>query len=72
METEGSFPCTQEPITRSYPKGDESTPHPSQLSLSPILILSSHVRLGLPRPPLPQGFPTRILYADVFSSMRAT
>jgi hypothetical protein len=34
--------------------------------------LSTHLRLGLPSGLLPSGFPTNILYAFLFSPMRAT
>jgi hypothetical protein len=44
----------------------QSTPsHP--ISLRYILILSTHLRLGLPSGLLPYGFPTNILYAFLFS-----
>jgi hypothetical protein len=36
------------------------------MSLRSILILSTHLRLGLPSGLLPSGFPTNILYAAVF------
>jgi hypothetical protein len=44
--------------------------HPaSQIS---ILILSSHLSLGLPSGLLPSGFPTKALYAPLLSPIRAT
>jgi hypothetical protein len=36
------------------------------------LILSSHLSLGLPSGLFPSGFPTKILYAVLFSPIRAT
>jgi hypothetical protein len=48
MEPEGSLSCSEEPATGPNPEPDESNPHPETLFLSPILILSSHLRLGLP------------------------
>jgi hypothetical protein len=37
-----------------------------------ILILSTHLRLGLPSGLFPSGFPTNILYAFLFSPIHAT
>jgi hypothetical protein len=47
MKPEGSLPCSQEPTTGPYPEPDESNPHPYTVSLRPVLILSSGLRLGL-------------------------
>jgi hypothetical protein len=46
------------------------TPHPT--SWRPILIFSSHLRLGLPDGFFPSGFPTNTLYAPLLFPMRAT
>jgi hypothetical protein len=49
----------------------QSTPsHP--ISLRSIVILSTHLRLGLPSGFFPPGFPTNIPYAFLFSPNRAT
>jgi hypothetical protein len=70
MEPEGSLPCSQEPSTGPYPEPDRPSPI---LSLQDhILILSTHLRLGLPSGLFRSGFPTGILYAFLFSDMRAT
>ena len=37
-----------------------------------ILILSTHLRLGLPSGLFPSGFPTKNLYTSLLSSVRAT
>jgi hypothetical protein len=47
MEPEGSLPRSQEPSTGPYSEPDQSNPFQS-LSLRSVLILSTHLRLGLP------------------------
>jgi hypothetical protein len=59
--TKSSLPCSQEPSTGPSPEPDKSNPsHP--VSLRSILILPTHLRLGLPSGLLPSGFPTNIVY----------
>ena len=45
-------------------------PHPT--SRRSILILSTHLRLGLPSGLLPSGFPTKTLHTSLSSPIRAT
>jgi hypothetical protein len=67
MEPEGSLPCSQEPSTEQH----QSSPyHP--ITLRSILILFTHLLLGLPSGIFPSGFPTNILYAFLFSPIRET
>jgi hypothetical protein len=47
-----------------------TSPYPT--SPRSILILSTHLRLGLPSGHFPSGFPTSNLYAFLFSHIRAT
>jgi hypothetical protein len=69
MEPEGSIPCSQEPSTGPHPEPYQSNPHHPILSvLRSILILFTHLRLGLRSGLFPSSFPTNILYS---SSIRA-
>ena len=45
---------------------------PIPLLEDPFLILSSHLRLGLPSGLLPPGIPTKVMYAPLLSPIRAT
>jgi hypothetical protein len=63
MQPEGSLLCLKQPATDPYPEPDESSPDPHSISQRSILILSTHVRLGLP---------TKTLYAFIISATLAT
>jgi hypothetical protein len=61
MEPEGSLPSLQELSTCTYAEPDQSSPQHSLLSIRSILMLSIHLRLGLPNGLFPSGFPTNNL-----------
>jgi hypothetical protein len=56
MEPEGSIPNSQELSTRSHPEPDQSSPHHPITSPRSILILSTHLRLGLLSGLFPSGY----------------
>jgi hypothetical protein len=63
MEPEGLLSHLQDPATCPYPEPDRSSLCPHPTSLISILMLSFHLRLGLPSGFFPSGFPTKTLYA---------
>ena len=72
MEPEGSIP----PVTCPYPAPDHSRPflpsHFLKNHLNTSILLSSHLRLGLPGGLFPSGFPTKTPHTPILSPMRAT
>ena len=58
-------------LSLSWASSIQSIP-PRHTSWRSILIFSSHLRLGLPSGLFPSGFPTKILYKPLPSSIRAT
>jgi hypothetical protein len=70
MEPEVSLSCSQEPSTGPYPEPDQYSSYHSIISKIYFNII--HLRLGLPSGLFPSGFPTNILYAFLFSPIRAT
>ena len=68
MEPGGSLPHSQVPATCHYPVPARSNPCPTHpFCWRSILILSSHLRLGLPNILFPSGFPTKTLYTPLLS-----
>jgi hypothetical protein len=56
-----------------HPEPAQSRPYPQHpTSWRAILILSTHLRLGLPRGLFPSGFPTKTMYTRLSSPIRAT
>ena len=72
MELEISLPHSQEPATRAYYEPDQFNPRPHPNYWSAVLILSSHLSLGLPSGLFPSGFPIKTQYAYLLSPIRAT
>ena len=73
MELESSLPRLQVPATCSYPESDQfSQWHPHPTSWRSILILPSHLRLGLPSGFFPSSLSTKSLHAPLLFPIRAT
>jgi hypothetical protein len=73
IKPEGSLQFSQQPALRSIPRARwlQSTPSYT-ISLMSILILSSDLRLGVPKALFPLGFPTKILHAFLKFTMCST
>jgi len=64
---------SQVPATCPYPEPAQPSPYPHiPLPEDPLLILFSHLRLGLLSGLLPSGFPTKTLYTHLPFPIRAT
>jgi hypothetical protein len=73
VQPEGSLQLPQQPSTCTYPEPKQPSPyHAIVISTRSILILTTHLHLSLPSGLFPSGFPTNILYAFIFSPIRAT
>ena len=75
MEPQSSLPHSQAPVTCPYTDPARSSPYlppPHHTSCRSILILHSHLHVGLPSGLFPSGFPTLTLYTTLLSPMWAT
>ena len=72
MEPKISLPHLQMPTTCLYPEPDQSSPWTHPTSWRSILILSSHLRLGLLSGLFPSGFPSKRLYITFLSPTSAS
>ena len=73
MESDCSLQLSQVPATCRYPEPARSCPQSHFLtSWRSIIILSSHLSLGLPSGLFPLGFPTKTLYTPLLSPIPAT
>ena len=74
MEPEGSLPHSQVPVICPYPEPARSSPPPLPHPTSgrSILIITSHLCLGLPSGLFPSVFPTKPPYTSLLSPTLAT
>ena len=72
MEPEVSLPWTQHPASFLYPKPQSILRPLHLISWIPILILSSHLRLGFSSVLFQSGFPAKPLSTPLLSSVRTT
>ena len=72
MEPGGSRPHSQAPTICPYPEPDQSSPYAHRTSWRSILILPSHLCLGLPSGLRPSGVPTNTMCTPLISPIRAT
>ena len=75
MEPEGSLPHSQASATCPCPRPAQSSPRahiPPPTSWRSILIISTHLLLGLPIGLFPSGFPTQTPYTPLSSPIRTT
>jgi hypothetical protein len=71
-EHENLLPRLQQRAICPYTEPDQSSPFLHPTSWRSTLILSSHLRLGLPSGLFPLDIPTKTLYARLVSPTRAT
>ena len=71
METEGVVKHSQKSATSPYLSLGKFSPSPHPTSLSPMLMLFSHLILGLPSGLCSSAFPTKTLHASSLSTIRA-
>ena len=72
MEPGDALPCLKVPTNFPYPEPAQSSPCPHPISWKSILILSSHLRLGLPSGHFTSCIPTKTLSVPLLSPMHAT
>jgi len=71
MKREGLFQHPQDHAPRPYPEPEQSTLCPHPIYWRSILMLYSHLYLGISSGLFPSGLPTKALYAPLLSSIRA-